>query len=152
MHNAVNMTATRDFLLKSFLGYYSLIALQKTPVGLKGGQKYFLNNIFFFFSLRRFSWICLFFSSRSCRGGVFLSSDISARDIKKWTEGKNLFRRSFFHWQFPEGPPAFSSTKALGEPGCVQIKLWMYVHIRDKQISSNLQFVQNNATSWENSI
>lgn len=51
MHNVVNMKATKDFLLKAFLGSYSLIVLQKTPVGLKGGQKFFLNNMnsFFFF-------------------------------------------------------------------------------------------------------
>lgn len=96
MHNAVNMTAIRDFFFKSFPRYYSLIALEKTPVGLKGGQKFFLNNMnSFFIFLRRFSWIFLFFPSRSCRGGVFLSSDISVRAIKRRTEGKNLFRKSF---------------------------------------------------------
>lgn len=98
MHNVVNMKATKDFLLKAFLGSYSLIVLQKTPVGLKEGQKFFLNNMnsFFFFFLRRFSWIFLLFPSRSCRGGVFLSSDISARAIKRWTEGKKTFSEDLF--------------------------------------------------------
>lgn len=96
------------FFFKYFLCYYSLIALEKTPVGLKGGQKFFLNNMnSFFIFLRRFSWIFLLFPSRSCRGGVFISSDISARAIKRWTEGKNLYRKSSFWLTVPRGSPCF---------------------------------------------
>lgn len=61
----------------------------------------------------------------------------------------------FFGWQFPEDPPAFPSTEAhIAESGGAVFYELKFESLcpSENQVSINLQFIQINTTSWENSI